>query len=411
MIGNEKMFLSRRSLAAVRGGMRRFACANLRRQAPLARRISLRKPIATRKCGARLAGACRAVDAHVRRARRASRAAGQRDRHRGCCCARRARCRTRRRMRARCTRRPSRAPAATPSGSGSCRSALMARPRPAGRDRGMAARRGSRWSASRLSTTRGRAGAGRASRVHAPPRSGRRHGCCGWQGGRTPARRGRSLPWRARAGDRVVGESVQLHGRQRRARGADGADRVSPRTGRARRRPVGAAPRCVPRLFALAAAMHPVPRRQPAAGAPMFLGDVGAVPLGLSRRGVRRRPASPRTAGPPWFPLLVFLPFIADATLTLAAPRCSAGERLWEAHRGHYYQRLHQLGAGPRAARSPLYCARDGRHGRDGARLPLPCARRGLAGRSLRGCAVVADACSPRLIIIGARRRTSRRSR
>jgi len=50
-------------------------------------------------------------------------------------------------------------------------------------------------------------------------------------------------------------------------------------------------------------------------------------------------------AWPPWFPLLVFLPFIADATLTLAR-RAWRGECLVEGHRGHFYQRLHQLGAG-----------------------------------------------------------------
>jgi hypothetical protein len=43
--------------------------------------------------------------------------------------------------------------------------------------------------------------------------------------------------------------------------------------------------------------------------------------------------------------LLVFLPFVADATLTLLK-RLVRGERVWEAHKEHYYQRLHQLGAG-----------------------------------------------------------------
>jgi hypothetical protein len=50
---------------------------------------------------------------------------------------------------------------------------------------------------------------------------------------------------------------------------------------------------------------------------------------------------------PAWFPALVFLPFIADATTTLAR-RALRGERLWRAHRSHYYQRLHRLGAGHR---------------------------------------------------------------
>ena len=50
-------------------------------------------------------------------------------------------------------------------------------------------------------------------------------------------------------------------------------------------------------------------------------------------------------AWPAWFPLLVFLPFVADATLTLAR-RAWRGDRVFEGHRGHFYQRLHQLGAG-----------------------------------------------------------------
>ena len=48
-----------------------------------------------------------------------------------------------------------------------------------------------------------------------------------------------------------------------------------------------------------------------------------------------------------WFPLLVFSPFIADASITLAR-RALSRERVWEAHRDHYYQRLVQLGLGHR---------------------------------------------------------------
>lgn len=97
--------------------------------------------------------------------------------------------------------------------------------------------------------------------------------------------------------------------------------------------------------FALAAAVVPflLVNLPPAR---MFMGDVGAVPLGflaaaLGLAGWR--------AGfwPAWYPLLVFLPFVADATLTLAA-RIRRRERFWEAHKLHYYQRLNQLGAGHR---------------------------------------------------------------
>ena len=95
--------------------------------------------------------------------------------------------------------------------------------------------------------------------------------------------------------------------------------------------------------LALAAAAVPflVANRPPAR---MFMGDVGAVPAGfmaalLGLAGVLRGDWAA------WFPLLVFLPFVVDASATLAR-RALAGERPWEAHRDHYYQRFHQLGAG-----------------------------------------------------------------
>ncbi len=82
-----------------------------------------------------------------------------------------------------------------------------------------------------------------------------------------------------------------------------------------------------PALLALAAAILPfLAVNRPRAS--MFLGDVGAVPLGFLA-------AAFGVAGvvygmwPAWFPLLVFLPFIADATLTLlrriATPRAPVG--------------------------------------------------------------------------------------
>ncbi|HQU17253.1 MAG TPA: glycosyltransferase family 4 protein [Gammaproteobacteria bacterium] len=78
----------------------------------------------------------------------------------------------------------------------------------------------------------------------------------------------------------------------------------------------------------------------------IFMGDVGSSVLGYlaavsSLWGVR--------AGlfGIWVPVLIFSPFIVDATLTLAG-RLLQGERIWEAHRSHYYQRLVQLGWGHR---------------------------------------------------------------
>jgi hypothetical protein len=70
----------------------------------------------------------------------------------------------------------------------------------------------------------------------------------------------------------------------------------------------------------------------------VFMGDAGSIPLGflaavLGLIGWR--------AGlwPLWFPLVVFGPFTVDASVTLAR-RMVRGERIWEAHRSHYYQRL-----------------------------------------------------------------------
>lgn len=40
-----------------------------------------------------------------------------------------------------------------------------------------------------------------------------------------------------------------------------------------------------------------------------------------------------------WVPLLIFSPFILDATVTMLR-RAWRGARIWEGHREHYYQRL-----------------------------------------------------------------------
>lgn len=74
----------------------------------------------------------------------------------------------------------------------------------------------------------------------------------------------------------------------------------------------------------------------------IFMGDVGSVPLGflaavLGLEGLRLG------AWPAWFPLLVFSVFIVDATVTLLR-RGLRGEKVWLAHREHYYQRLIQSG-------------------------------------------------------------------
>ncbi len=97
--------------------------------------------------------------------------------------------------------------------------------------------------------------------------------------------------------------------------------------------------------FALAAAALPLL----AANAPparLFMGDVGAVPAGFLA-GLFGVAGCVAGTWPAWFPVLVFLPFVADATLTLVQ-RLARGEPLFEPHRTHYYQRLNRLGAGHR---------------------------------------------------------------
>lgn len=87
----------------------------------------------------------------------------------------------------------------------------------------------------------------------------------------------------------------------------------------------------------------------------LFMGDAGSVPLGFlaGALGVEGWRAG---AWPAWFPLLVFAPFVGDATLTLLR-RALRGERIWQAHRSHYYQRLVQMGAGHRGTALIEYAA------------------------------------------------------
>jgi UDP-N-acetylmuramyl pentapeptide phosphotransferase/UDP-N-acetylglucosamine-1-phosphate transferase len=50
---------------------------------------------------------------------------------------------------------------------------------------------------------------------------------------------------------------------------------------------------------------------------------------------------------PLWIGVLVFSPFIVDASVTLIR-RLMRHEKIWQAHKTHYYQRLVQLGWGHR---------------------------------------------------------------
>jgi UDP-N-acetylmuramyl pentapeptide phosphotransferase/UDP-N-acetylglucosamine-1-phosphate transferase len=78
----------------------------------------------------------------------------------------------------------------------------------------------------------------------------------------------------------------------------------------------------------------------------IFMGDVGAVPLGFLA-GAMGIMGWLQQSWVWWFPLLVFSPFIVDASVTLAR-RAVSGARIWEAHRDHYYQRLIRMGWGHR---------------------------------------------------------------
>lgn len=70
----------------------------------------------------------------------------------------------------------------------------------------------------------------------------------------------------------------------------------------------------------------------------IFMGDAGSITLGflagaLMLLGVRDKMFDV------WVPIMIFSPFIIDATVTLIR-RAIQREKIWEGHRQHYYQRL-----------------------------------------------------------------------
>ncbi len=78
----------------------------------------------------------------------------------------------------------------------------------------------------------------------------------------------------------------------------------------------------------------------------IFMGDTGSTTLGFlaalivlwaGRDGIF----------PLWIGLMVFSPFVVDATVTLMR-RVARREKIWRAHKTHYYQRLIQAGLGHR---------------------------------------------------------------
>lgn len=88
--------------------------------------------------------------------------------------------------------------------------------------------------------------------------------------------------------------------------------------------------------------------------AKIFMGDVGSIPLGFLA-GAMGIYGWAHQYWDLWFPVLVFSPFVVDATVTLLK-RLFRGEKVWQAHREHYYQRLVQMGWGHRKTALAAYC-------------------------------------------------------
>ena len=78
--------------------------------------------------------------------------------------------------------------------------------------------------------------------------------------------------------------------------------------------------------------------------AKIFMGDSGSIPLGFLAGSIGTFGYF-NNVWPAWFPILTFSPFIIDATVTLIK-RQIVGEKVWQAHRSHYYQRFVRMGWG-----------------------------------------------------------------
>ncbi|KVE27452.1 glycosyl transferase [Burkholderia vietnamiensis] len=82
----------------------------------------------------------------------------------------------------------------------------------------------------------------------------------------------------------------------------------------------------------------------------IFLGDAGSITLGFVA-GAFGFWGWRSGAWPIWLSAQLFSPFIADASLTLLR-RLLRGDKFWQAHREHYYQRMVRMGLShARAAR------------------------------------------------------------
>lgn len=76
--------------------------------------------------------------------------------------------------------------------------------------------------------------------------------------------------------------------------------------------------------------------------AQIFMGDAGSTVFGFLA-AVLILQAQQRGLLPVWCGILIFSPFVVDATVTLIR-RVLRGDAIWIAHRSHYYQRLVTLG-------------------------------------------------------------------
>jgi len=80
----------------------------------------------------------------------------------------------------------------------------------------------------------------------------------------------------------------------------------------------------------------------------IFMGDSGSSALGFLAAAFMLW-AERDDIFPLWTGVLIFLPFVADATMTLIR-RVIHRDRIWVAHKTHYYQRLVRLGWSQRRA-------------------------------------------------------------
>ena len=214
----------------------------------------------------------------------------------------------------------------------------------------------------RLAARRLRSVAGRAAARACTP-SPRLWFAVALRGSALPASCRRLAALVRRARPRLVDEPLQLHGRQRRARRRD--DGRSGFGAYARGRVAAAPARVAAMRFALAAATLPfLAVNLPPAR--MFLGDVGAVPLGFLAAALGIAGIAARASGRAWFPLLVFLPFIADATRHPGAARAARRALLGSAPRRTTTSGCTSSAPGMRGTLARLRGA-DGRHGADGA--------------------------------------------